>query len=152
MNIIQSFQKKFNLLVNEEPSSCVHEDSTVCFRLVSGSSSDQSVYFHLTWRKQVNSWNALVTNCHLTLDGAYVETLETAAVFKDGPVWSSHSEFYSCKFWHDSEEAHLSSDHLHAINTKWLWQHLIFYYNWVAPNVDALISTLKILKNIIFNN
>ena len=80
--------------------------------------------FHFTWREKVDSGNRLVANCHLTFNCTDVESLEAAAVFENGSVRSSDSEFNSGELGHDAEETHLGSDGLHGIRTNRFCQHL----------------------------
>ena len=103
--------------MNKKPSTGVHEITTVSTSVVT-IACHNSLNFHFTWRQKVDTGNGLVSNGHLSLDGANVKASESIEVVEDGAVRSTDSKFNSGKFREDTEHAERSLVHNH-LSREW---------------------------------
>ena len=71
--MVRNISNGKNLLVYEEPSSSVHQETGIALELVSFS-SHHVLDLHLTRGQEVHSWDRFVSNGHLSLQGLDVES------------------------------------------------------------------------------
>ena len=103
--------------MNKEPSSSVHEVSLSAGSVVAFAFSN-SLDFHFTGRKKVDARNGLVSNSHLSLDCANIESRETREVLEQGLVWSAAGELNLGKFGCNTKEANLLLSHHHGASNS----------------------------------
>ena len=118
------------LLMNEKPSSSVHEVALSACGVVT-SALCNSLDLHFTGREKVDARNGLVSDGHLPLDCTNIESRETSEVGEQGLVWSAAGELDLWKFWGNAKEAEILLDHLHgASNSVLTCEHIDFINNY----------------------